>query len=86
MLQPNYIWIGKLPMPSLDEVYGPVNATFCESRYGGLFRGPLPRGAYFPEWGNAVSAVFIVWVGLHMLVLNTHEALLLKVAATRAQC
>ena len=44
MLQPNYIWIGKLPMPSLDEVYGPVNATFCESRYGGLFRGPAkPR-------------------------------------------
>ena len=59
---------------------------FCEGKYGGVFRitanGTLPaEGSHFPEYGNAYSAPVIMFVGLHMLLFNSHESGLLKVIA-----
>lgn len=72
-------------MAATEYVYD--TSPFCEARYGGLFRqdaaaasnGTSAEVGMFPEYGSAYSALFIAWVGLHMLLFNSHESALLKV-------
>jgi hypothetical protein len=52
--------------------------AFCEVRWGGLFRGHADvRGAYFPEIGSIISAPWISFFGLHMLLFWRHDSNLL---------
>ena len=63
-------------MAATEYVYD--TSPFCEARYGGLFRqdaaaasnGTSAEVGMFPEYGSAYSALFIAWVGLHMLLFN----------------
>ena len=54
----------------------------CEGRYGGLFRGVSAQaGLFYPEYGSAISAIFICWIGMHMLTFWTHDSALMHVVA-----
>jgi len=44
-----------------------ISNVMCEGRYGGLLLGILDCGEY-PEVLSGVTAVFIMWCGLHMLL------------------
>ena len=67
---------------------GVDTSPFCEAKYGGPLRhgaastnstSSAAAGIFFPEYTSAYSAFFIIWVGLHMLLFNSHESALLKV-------
>jgi hypothetical protein len=60
-----------------------LSVHFCEVRFGGIFRSwkPLPAGVYLPEWGSMISAAFILYCGLHMLLFWIHDSALLKLVA-----
>ena len=54
-------------------------SVLCEAKYGGLFRMAIySAGAYFPEVGSVISAVFIIWCGVHMMIFWTHESVFLR--------
>ena len=67
-----------------------VEVQFCEAKFGGLFRagdpvcpgGICPESVYLPEWGSTLSAVFIVYCGMHMLYFWVHDSAMLRLIAS----
>ena len=56
-----------------------LNVQFCEAKWGGLFRGiQEERGVYLPEITNCISAIFIIFMGSHMLIFWVHPSGLLR--------
>ena len=61
----------------------PYTELFCEGRWGGLFRGVSDHSdRYLPEWGNAISAVFISIVGMVQLIGWDHDSTTIRMCSS----
>ncbi len=64
---------------SLDK----INTLFCEAKWGGLFRmTQLNQPVYLPEIGSCISALFIIFIGIHMVFFWIHPSGLLRLIST----
>lgn len=68
-----------VPHPPANETCA-LTEPVCEGKYGGLVLGILPCGHY-PEVISAITSLFILWCGIHMLLFFRSSSYALTIVA-----